>query len=379
MANRIKKTFKFVIFFIFFLGLLGGGFYFLQAKTDIFLIFATMEKNREIVPDENITINFSQAVLPGSFAGKIRVSPANNIGIRWENNNRTLVIVPQKYWDPETEYAVEVGEGRSQFYASVKKQTFEFSTIAYPTVKSVFPSDGAKDMTIGMEDPIIVSFNGSFKNFYIRFDFHPTAEITYQIDPEKTEFRILPKQPFVNGEKYALDVFAKYIKDSDAGYHKIFSSSFETLMPAPLVMEKDFDLRLEQAKKFTKPQIAEGKYIDINLAAQVMTIFENGSVLDAYMVSSGKRGLETPKGSYKVENKALRPWSKAYGLFMPNWMALVPSGKFGIHELPEWPGGYKEGQSHLGTPVSHGCVRLGVGPAKRVFDWAEIGTPVVVY
>jgi lipoprotein-anchoring transpeptidase ErfK/SrfK len=64
---------------------------------------------------------------------------------------------------------------------------------------------------------------------------------------------------------------------------------------------------------------------------------------------------------------------------MPYWMAIVPGGKFGIHELPEWPGGYKEGANHLGTPVSHGCVRLGVGPAQTVYNWADIGTPVVVH
>jgi lipoprotein-anchoring transpeptidase ErfK/SrfK len=64
---------------------------------------------------------------------------------------------------------------------------------------------------------------------------------------------------------------------------------------------------------------------------------------------------------------------------MPFWMAVAADGKFGIHELPEWPGGYKEGANHLGIPVSHGCIRLGVGPAKQVYDWTEVGTPVVIY
>ena len=192
MAGKIKKTFKFIIFFIFFLGLLGGGFYFLQAKTDIFVILAVLEKSRDVVPDEKIAINFSQAVMPGSYAGKIRISPINDFEARWENNNRTLVIVPQKYWQPETKYSINIGEGKSQFFASIKEQSLSFSTIAYPTIKSLLPSDGAKDIAIDMEDPIIVSFDQSFKDFYIRFDFHPTTEITYQIDPEKTEFRILP-------------------------------------------------------------------------------------------------------------------------------------------------------------------------------------------
>lgn len=137
--------------------------------------------------------------------------------------------------------------------------------------------------------------------------------------------------------------------------------------------------RLDEAKEFAKPQILTGKYIDISLKFQNMVIFEDGKVLDAYQISSGKKGMDTPIGTFKVENKTPRAWSKDYGLWMPNWMAILPSGKVGIHELPIWPGGYQEGAKHLGTPVSHGCVRLGKDAAKRVYDWVEIGTPVVIH
>jgi lipoprotein-anchoring transpeptidase ErfK/SrfK len=379
MANRIKKTFKFIIFLLFFLSLLGGSFYFLQARTDTFLVSTFLEKSQSVVPNEVVVINFSQAVDINSYAGKIKIKPESSFAVSWKNNNRTLVIAPDTYWRPETTYQIEMGAGRSRFFTGIKPQTFGFSTIAYPVVKNLVPNDGAKDTIIDIEDPIVVSFQESFANFYIRFNIYPATEITYQINPEKTEFRILPKQPLEDGKKYKIDIFAKYIQDTDATYHSIYSSIFETRLPAPVTWEKDLGMRVEQAKKFTQPQIATGKYIDINLASQIMTIFEDGTVLDAYVVSSGKKGMETPSGSFKIENKAPRPWSKAYSLFMPNWMAITPSGKFGIHELPEWPGGYKEGQNHLGTPVSHGCVRLGVGAAKRVYDWAELGTPVVIY
>jgi lipoprotein-anchoring transpeptidase ErfK/SrfK len=59
-------------------------------------------------------------------------------------------------------------------------------------------------------------------------------------------------------------------------------------------------------------------------------------------------------------------------------MAFIGS-EYGIHELPEWPDGTKEGESHLGTPVSHGCVRLGRGDAQAVYDWVEVGTPVFIH
>lgn len=150
---------------------------------------------------------------------------------------------------------------------------------------------------------------------------------------------------------------------------------------APMLLErgKDPKKKLEEAKKFAKPQILEGKYIDVSLAHQNMVLFENGQYVDAYLISSGKKGMDTPIGTFKIENKVLRAWSKTYGLFMPNWMAIVPSGKFGIHELPEWPGGYKEGANHLGVAVSHGCVRLGIGDSKRVYDWADVGITVVIH
>ena len=78
-----------------------------------------------------------------------------------------------------------------------------------------------------------------------------------------------------------------------------------------------------------------------------------------------------------VKNKIDRAFSKTYGLYMPFWMAFTYNG-YGIHELPEWPGGYKEGEDHLGIPVSHGCVRLGVNSAEQIYNWSEVGTPVIV-
>jgi lipoprotein-anchoring transpeptidase ErfK/SrfK len=29
--------------------------------------------------------------------------------------------------------------------------------------------------------------------------------------------------------------------------------------------------------------------------------------------------------------------------------------------------------------VSHGCIRLGIGPAETLYNWTEVGTPVYIY
>jgi lipoprotein-anchoring transpeptidase ErfK/SrfK len=126
-----------------------------------------------------------------------------------------------------------------------------------------------------------------------------------------------------------------------------------------------------------EPKFKEGKYIDISIDYQVMTIFEDGVKVNSFLVSSGIPGLSTPLGTYSVQRKEINHWSSGYGLWMP--YSLNFSGPFYIHELPYWPGGYREGESHLGHKASHGCVRLGMGPAKYVYDWADIGTPIYIH
>lgn len=118
------------------------------------------------------------------------------------------------------------------------------------------------------------------------------------------------------------------------------------------------------------------KRIEVNTGTQELSYFVGGVRMEKFLVSSGIYD-STPKGQYYIINKHLKAWS-SYGLWMPYWMGLG-TGKFGIHELPIWPNGYREGEDHLGTPVSHGCIRLGVGPAEFLYNWAEIGTGVFIY
>lgn len=255
----------------------------------------------------------------------------------------------------------------------------DWQALIAPSVLSVTPVDQAEEVMIGIEDPIVVRFESSVRPFFVDFALDPPVEVIYENNPEKTEFRLLPKTPLKDGTIYALTVAYRPEGQSDAMLIPIHQSSFQTLAAAPDTWSADLDARLAEAKKFTRPLVAEGKYIDINLKSQVMTIFEDGRLADAFIVSSGLPGMDTPRGEFAIQNKAERVWSKRYSLYMPYWMAITPDGKYGIHELPEWPGGYKEGANHLGRPVSHGCVRLGVGAAARVYEWADIGTRVIVH
>lgn len=120
------------------------------------------------------------------------------------------------------------------------------------------------------------------------------------------------------------------------------------------------------------------KFAQISLANQKMYLFENHQLINVFTVSTGKKGYETPRGVHQIYSKSVRAWSRTYSLFMPYWNAITADGQYGIHDLPEWPSGYKETEAHLGTPVSHGCIRLGTTNAKYFFEWAPVGMAVVV-
>lgn len=124
------------------------------------------------------------------------------------------------------------------------------------------------------------------------------------------------------------------------------------------------------------------KYIQIDLSRQTLKYFQNGRLLNTHQVSTGKWDTPTPIGTFAIKNHIANAYSKRYDLYMEWWMAFSPDGSYGIHALPYWKtknGGKRyEGQGHLGTPVSHGCIRQTLAEAKRLYAWAENGTPVIV-
>ncbi len=118
------------------------------------------------------------------------------------------------------------------------------------------------------------------------------------------------------------------------------------------------------------------KLVVVDSREQELDYRAGGVVIEKFKVSTGVPKSPTPKGVFTVTAKAQKAWSR-YGLWMPNWLGLG-SGKFGIHELPIWPDGRREGESHLGKPASHGCIRLGRDDSRVLYEFAELGTKVII-
>jgi hypothetical protein len=65
---------------------------------------------------------------------------------------------------------------------------------------------------------------------------------------------------------------------------------------------------------------------------------------------------------------------------MPHWLGIYWAGSLenGIHALPILSNGQRLWAGYLGTPVSFGCVILGVEEARMLYGWAVVGMPVVI-
>ena len=162
-------------------------------------------------------------------------------------------------------------------------------------------------------------------------------------------------------------IFAKEINEKNL----IDLEQLKTVLPENKTIDWSGNLPAIQDKKKIKK-------IVIDLSEQKLYLYENNKIVGEYLVSTGKPSMETPTGRFKIYTKNKRQWSKMASLWMPYWMMIEPTKGIGIHELPEWPNGYKEGAEHLGQPVSHGCIRLGVGTAEKVYKWTELGMAVQI-
>ena len=340
-----------------------------------------MESASSIEPKDLVIINFSHPMEPAAVEKNVKITPAAEVQFSWENNNQNLKIKPVRYFSPGVNYAIEI---KPQSAFSISKflgreadpVNFSFSVSEMPKVVSISPASGEPNAKI--DSNVVIKFDKSTVGYDINFAVEPPGGFDFTNDKERQVFTLSSKEKLKYSIDYAISV-QEAVSEGDAATKKlpeVFRANFKT--ESEPVVVPDPAPNAVVPSEIIEAKITEGKYIDINLAKQNLSIFEDGKSLGTYRVSSGKRGMATPTGTFKVMSKAPRAYSKKYKLFMPYWMQFTGAGH-GIHELPEWPNGYKEGANNLGTPVSHGCVRLGIGPAKTVYGWADIGTPIVIH
>jgi len=115
-----------------------------------------------------------------------------------------------------------------------------------------------------------------------------------------------------------------------------------------------------------------GKWIDIDLSDQRIVAYQGATPLKSVLVSTGLTWTPTPIGRFAIYNKLASQTMSGPGYRLPGvpWVMYF-TGAYAIHGT-YW-------HHNFGRPMSHGCVNLTIDDAKWFYEWAEIGTPVVVH
>lgn len=141
-----------------------------------------------------------------------------------------------------------------------------------------------------------------------------------------------------------------------------------------------FPLAMQPAMAHTSTEIAaeveslrqsDQHWLQVDLSSQRLIAWEGNTPVHAVIVSTGKPATPTVTGVFEIESKYAIARMQGPGYDVPDvpWTMYFYRG-YAIH------GAYWH--HNFGTPVSHGCVNVAVDHAEWFFNWADLGTPVVV-
>lgn len=122
---------------------------------------------------------------------------------------------------------------------------------------------------------------------------------------------------------------------------------------------------------------AVNKEIQVFIERQVLIALENGEEIYNFDIVTGRDGKETTAGRYQIFRKHEKYTSKTYGSEMPYTMFFTEDGK-AIHGT-QMATLRSYLHAYLAESVgSEGCVGLTDDNAMALFEWASVGTPVIV-
>jgi len=130
----------------------------------------------------------------------------------------------------------------------------------------------------------------------------------------------------------------------------------------------------------TPPQgVDNGRWIEVNLYEQTLSIYENGQLKFATLIATGQDPFFTQPGVFQIYKKLeLETMSGAFEADRSDYYYLqdVPWTMY-YDEARALHGAYW--RTWFGYPASHGCVNLSIGDSRYLFDWAQVGDWVYVW
>ena len=115
------------------------------------------------------------------------------------------------------------------------------------------------------------------------------------------------------------------------------------------------------------PESAGSERIVISLSDQMAYLYRGDTLMAAATISSGRDDKPTPSGIFSVLNKTPMHHSNKYDNAPMPFAQFFESHGIAMHA------GFNPGH-----PASHGCIRLPIAFAKKLYSITDVGTPVFI-
>ena len=150
-------------------------------------------------------------------------------------------------------------------------------------------------------------------------------------------------------------------------------------MVAPELWIESSETALVYPNAVAPEGIENGRWIEINLAEQTMSVYENNQLVYATLTSTGLPGVWTRPGLFQIYQKdETTPMSGSFTLDRSDYYYLedVPWAMY-FDQSRALHGTYWH--NNYGSARSKGCANLSTGDSRWLFDWAELGDWVHVW
>jgi LysM repeat protein len=127
-------------------------------------------------------------------------------------------------------------------------------------------------------------------------------------------------------------------------------------------------------------QVIDTRFI-ASISQQRCWLYEEGKLIGDWRCSSGRKEAPSVPGSYRIQSKIRDAYGSRWDFWMPYWLGLYYAGttENGIHGLPYYKEtGRRTWEGLVGTPITYGCIMLDDANARKLFEIAYIGMPVVI-
>ena len=155
--------------------------------------------------------------------------------------------------------------------------------------------------------------------------------------------------------------------------------------------------RLSAKTEKTQPKVttaqAKAGYdtaLVVNSGRFQLTLYKKLEKVKPYDIAVGAVGLETPAGTYTIQNKTVNPaWTKPHSSWVPEAERgqVVPGGTAANPLKARWLGIFDGAGIHgidpslygtIGTAASHGCVRMRIADVIDLYDRVPVGSPIYI-